>query len=768
MLERRVIAVEGVVQGVGFRPYVHRLAAANALRGFVRNDAGGVLIDVEGDAAGVDEFCRLLPIAPPALATIARMRMEPAAPRSYDGFRIAASDAESRDRVTATVPPDAATCDACLAELCDPTNRRFEHPFITCTECGPRFTIVRDTPFDRERTTMAAFPLCARCRQEYEDPRDRRFHAESIACPECGPTLVAHGAAPGSAHSTGRSALDMAVTRLRAGEIVAIKALGGFHLACDATDEAAVQRLRQRKRRPAKPLAVMVRDARAADVLCELSPDERAALESPARPVVLLMRRADANVASSVAPHARTLGVMLPSTPLHHLLLAALDRPLVMTSGNQGGEPVVTNDADAIAALGNVADLFLSHDREIAVRCDDSVVQVVAGETRPIRRSRGYVPHALTLPFAVPVPVLAVGGHLKNTICVAHGSAAHLSAHVGDLDSAAARAAMRDAIEATLRSAGVRPGAIAHDLHPDYASTRVAEAFASEEGIGQRVPVQHHHAHVAACLAELGLREPVIGVVFDGAGLGTDGAIWGGEFLVVDGARFTRCGHLAYVPLPGGDAAARRPWRSAAAHLARVDAGASTRSAARPLAIGEDEWLLVQQLIARPANTPRTSSVGRLFDAVASLLGLCHVASYEGEAAMCLEAASGRTSARAYPVSLGGGARWMAEPARIIEAVVADLARGRDRAEIAAAFHGAVRDLVVLGCERIREETGLATVVLTGGVFMNARLTEGAHEALVARRFRVLLPRLVPCNDGGLSLGQAYVAACALQEDPCA
>ena len=768
MLERRVIAVEGVVQGVGFRPYVHRLAAANALRGFVRNDAGGVLIDVEGDAAGVDEFCRLLPMAPPALATISLMRMEPAAPRAYDGFRIAASDAASRDRVAATVPPDAATCDACLAELRDPANRRFAHPFITCTECGPRFTIVRDTPFDRERTTMATFPLCARCTREYEDPHDRRFHAESIACPDCGPTLVAYGATPGSAHCTGQSALAMAVTRLRAGGIVAIKALGGFHLACDATNEAAVQQLRQRKRRQAKPFAIMVRDARAADALCELSPAERVALESPARPVVLLARRADARVAAAVAPHARTLGVMLPSTPLHHLLLAALDRPLVMTSGNQGGEPVVTSDADAVAALGNVADLFLSHDREIAARCDDSVVQVILGETRPLRRSRGFVPHALTLPFAAPVPVLAVGGHLKNTICVANGSAAHLSAHVGDLESASARAALRTAIDGTLRSAGVRPGAIAHDLHPDYASTRVAEAFASEEGIGQRVPVQHHHAHVAACLAEHALREPVIGVVFDGAGLGTDGAIWGGEFLVVDGARFTRCGHLAYIPLPGGDAAARRPWRSAAAHMARLDAGASTRSTARPPAIGEDEWLLVQQLIARPATTPRTSSVGRLFDAVASLLELCHVASYEGEAAMCLEAASGRTSARAYPVSLSGGARWTAEPARIIEAVVADLARGRDRAEIAAAFHGAVRDLIVLGCERIREETGLASVVLTGGVFMNARLTESAHEALVARRFRVLMPRLVPCNDGGLSLGQAYVAACALQEDPCA
>ena len=768
MLERRLIAVEGVVQGVGFRPYVHRLAAANALRGFVRNDARGVLIDVEGDAARVDEFCRLLPLAPPALATIARLRMESAAPQAYDDFCIAASEAVARDHITATVPPDVATCDACLAELFDPANRRFGHPFITCTDCGPRFTIIEETPYDRERTTMAAFPLCTSCQREYDDPADRRFHAESIACPDCGPTLAARGASDDEVLFNGEPPIDAAITTLRGGGIVAIKALGGFHLACDATDQAAVERLRQRKRRPAKPFAVMVRDARAAAALCELSSAERAALASPARPVALLMRRPHAEIASSVAHHSRTLGVMLPSTPLHHLLLAALDRPLVMTSGNRGGDPVVTDETSALAALGDIADLFLAHDRRIAARCDDSVVRVIAGDTRPLRRSRGYVPHAIALPFAVPVPVLAVGGHLKNTVCVARGMAAHLSAHVGDLESAPARDALRLAIDGTLRSTRVRPTVIAYDLHPDYASTHVAESFAAEHGITQRVPVQHHHAHVAACLAEFAVQEPVIGVVFDGAGLGTDGAIWGGEFLVVDGARFTRCGHLAYVALPGGDAAARRPWRSAAAHLARVNCDARQTATLRPPGIADDEWLLVHQLITRAEGTPRTSSVGRLFDAVASLLGLCHVASFEGEAAMALEGAATSRVARGYSVTLSGGARWTADPASIIEGVVADLARGRDRSEIASAFHGALRDLVVLGCERIREETGVETVVLSGGVFMNAMLAESALAALGARRFRVLLPRRVPCNDGGLSLGQAYVAACALQEDLCA
>ena len=768
MLQRRLIAVEGIVQGVGFRPYVHRLAAANALCGFVRNEAGGVLIDVEGDDAHVNEFCRLLTLAPPALANIERMRVEPADPQAYGDFQIATSDASARHHVSATVPPDAATCDICLAELFDPANRRFGHAFITCTECGPRFTIVVDTPYDRVRTTIAGFPLCARCQREYHDPADRRFHAESIACPDCGPLLLARGASDNAARLTGPSAMDAAITTLRGGGIVALKALGGFHLACDATDDATVERLRQRKRRPAKPFAVMVRNADVAAALCELSSSERVALTSPARPVVLLMRRPSAGVAESVAPHNTTLGVMLPSTPLHHLLLAALDRPLVMTSGNRGGDPVVTDDATALADLCDIADYFLTHDRRIAARCDDSVVRVIAGETRPLRRSRGYVPRAIPMPFAVPVPVLAVGGHLKNTVCVAYGTAAHLSAHVGDLESAPSRDALRLAIDSTLRSARVRPSVLAHDLHPDYASTRVAESFAAEHGIAQRVPVQHHHAHVAACLAEFAVQEPVIGVVFDGAGLGTDGAIWGGEFLVVDGSRFTRCGHLAYVPLPGGDAAARHPWRSAAAHLAAVHSDATQAATLRPPGIGDDEWLLVQQLITRVAGTPQTSSVGRLFDAVASLLGLCHVASFEGEAAMALEHAAASRMARGYAVTLSGGANWTADPATIIAGVVADIARGRDRSDIASAFHGTLRDLVVLGCERIREETGIETVVLSGGVFMNVLLAEGALAALVARRFRVLMPRLVPCNDGGLSLGQAYVAACALQEELCA
>ena len=462
------------------------------------------------------------------------------------------------------------------------------------------------------------------------------------------------------------------------------------------------------------------------------------------------------------------LGVMLPSAPIHHLLLRAVDRPLVMTSGNRGGDPVVIDDAAAIAELRDIADLLLTNDRSISMRCDDSVVRVVAGEVRPLRRSRGYVPLAIELPFALAAPVLAVGGHLKNTICVAQGRRAHLSAHVGDLESTTARGALRSAIEHTLRLVGVRPAAIAHDLHPDYGSTLFAEQYGREQGLVQRVPVQHHHAHVAACVAEFAVREAVIGVVFDGAGLGSDGAIWGGEFLAVDGARFTRCGHLAYVPLPGGDAAARLPWRSAAAHLSRANLTGQQLAGVRAPSVSQRDWLMVQQLLVRSTHAPLTSSVGRLFDAVASLLGLCQVSRFEGEAAMALEAAAGNRLENAYPVAIGNGALWTADPATIIDGVIRDLAHRRARSEIAGAFHAALRDLVVLGCERIRSDTGLGTVVLSGGVFVNALLAGSAQDTLTARGFRVLLPRQVPCNDGGLSLGQAYVAACALREELCA
>lgn len=760
MVERRLIAIEGVVQGVGFRPYVHRLASANKLRGVVRNGGAGVLIDVEGESDGVDAFCAALTHAPPPLANISCVRVEHAAPLAYDAFRIADSELSASLPAAPFLPPDVATCHACLTELFDPSNRRYGHPFITCTDCGPRFTIVQDTPYDRARTTMAAFAMCSDCRREYHDPTDRRFHAEAIACWSCGPTLRAGLDASGQEAAEGPAALGAAAAALRDGRIVALKALGGFHLACDATNALAVARLRARKPRVAKPLAIMVRDAVAADALCMVSPGERTLLESPAHPVVLVERRSDAGVVDAVAPGQRALGLMLPSTPIHHLLLAALDRPLVMTSGNQGGEPVVIDDRVAFEALGAVADLFLVHDRPITARCDDSVVHVVTGVARPIRRARGYAPRSIALALRTTQPVLALGGHLKNTICVAAERHAMLSPHVGDLDTAESRRAIRDAVTATLRAARVSPSVVAHDLHPEYASTLVADELATELEIRQRIAVQHHHAHVAACVAEHGETGPVIGVAFDGAGLGSDGAIWGGEFMLVNGARFERRGHVAYVPLAGGDAAARRPWRSAFAHLA-----AAGLEMPRPDLVDATEWRALGRLASRAERLPRTSSVGRVFDAIASVLGLCQVSRFEGEAAMAVEAVADRLADRGYIMPIIDGMPWTIDASRVVSAAADDVRHGVPVARIAGAFHRALGDVIVAGCERVRADTGISVVAVGGGVFVNALLLALTTTKLSERHFRVLVPRDAPCNDGGLSLGQAYVAARALEED---
>lgn len=784
VVERRLIAVEGVVQGVGFRPFVHRLALAGDLRGWVRNGADGVLIDVEGESSRVAAFCRALAEDRPPMAVIDRVAIRDATPRAYGDFRIVASMHDGVARGAPRVPPDVATCEDCLSELFDPANRRFRHPFITCTACGPRFTIVRGAPYDRARTAMADFAMCPACAREYEDPADRRFHAETIACPACGPTLRVERPSNPSDSSrehatfehrnavTGEVALACAVEIIEGGGIVAIKALGGYQLACDAGNEAAVLLLRARKRRKGKPFALMVRDHTAALELCAISADERRLLLSTARPVVLLARRVRAPVATAVAPGQRTLGVMLPSTPLHHLLLARLDRPLVMTSGNRSDEPVAIDDATALENLASIADLFLMHDRTITARCDDSVVRHALSDTRMIRRARGYVPRIIPLAGSSASSVLGLGGQLKNTVCFTQGSSAMLSAHIGDLDHLASRQAFREAVAYLTGTAQTPPSALAHDLHPEYVSTHLADAIATELGVERRVPVQHHHAHVASCMAEHGLRGKAIGVVFDGAGLGTDGAIWGGEFLLVEGAHFTRSGHLSYVPLPGGDAAARRPWRSAAAHCAH--AGCDSSVMLQPPGIDGAEWSLVLQLLARGGTSgmeparPRTSSIGRLFDAVSSLLGLCHVAQFEGEAAMALEAAADLRAERRYSMELSDGPAWTADPAAMIRSIVNDRDSGVAVAAIAGAFHVALGELIVRGCERVREESGVSTVVLSGGVFMNALLLEGAAGALAAARFRVYAQRLVPCNDGGLSLGQAHVARCALEEDLCA
>lgn len=705
MLERRRYRARGVVQGVGFRPFVHRLATERGLAGFVLNDGEGVVVEVEGSQ--IDRFADDLVGKAPPLARIDSIIVEAIEPLGETEFRILASVPTAAG---ALIPPDVATCDDCLRELHDPADRRYRYPFVNCTQCGPRFTIVRAVPYDRPLTTMAGFPLCPDCRREYEDPADRRFHAEPTACPACGPRLS--------------MPLEEAVELLRGGGILAVKGLGGYHLACDAASEEAVARLRARKRREEKPFALMGSDPEA---LVELSVREVELLRSPERPIVLARRRVGAPVAESVAPGSPWLGVMLPYTPLHHLLCADFGGALVLTSGNLSDEPIAFEDEEARRRLGDVADAFLAHDRPIHRRCEDSVVRAEF----PVRRSRGYTPSALPLPVPAARPLVAAGAELKSTFCVATGAGAFLSPHLGDLDSAPAYRAFRTDLELYLAMLGVKPEVVAYDLHPEYLSTKWALGLDADA-----VGVQHHHAHAAACLAEHGEEGPALALVFDGTGYGTDGTLWGGELLRCDLAEFERLAHLDPVPLPGGEAAIREPWRVAAVHL---------EHAGRPVPF--ERWPLVRESLK--ANAPLSSGMGRLFDAVAALLGVRDEVTYEGQAAIELEHLAGDTPAAPYPWRFGDGTA-------LVGLIHDDLAAGRPRAELAAAFHETVASAAAEACG---EAGGPATVVLSGGTFQNLRLLASTRRRLEALGFRVLTHRLVPPNDGGVSFGQAAVAA---------
>ena len=740
---RRVRArVEGTVQGVGFRPYVYRLAADLALSGWVRNDARGVVLEVEADPAAVARFlARLAPDAP-ALARVERVASEELAPRGERGFLIVESAGAGEP--SALVAPDAATCDACLAELRDPADRRHRYPFVNCTDCGPRFTIVLGVPYDRALTTMAGFPMCAPCRAEYEDPADRRFHAEPNACPDCGPRAWLEPAAPGDP-------LRAAADALLRGEILAVKGIGGFHLACRADDEAAVARLRARKHREEKPFALMAADLDAARILVELTPAEEALLSGRERPIVLARRRAGAAVAPSVAPSSADLGVMLPYSPLHHLLAGDAGVPLVMTSGNRSDEPIAFDDADARARLGAIADRLLLHDRPIATRTDDSVVRAVSGRGPLLmRRSRGYVPGALALPLEAPWPLLACGAELKSAFCLAKGPRAWVGHHIGDLKDWDTLRSFRDGVAHLERLFAVAPEVVAHDLHPDYLSTRYA---LEREGV-EHVAVQHHHAHLAACLAEAGEEGPAVGAIFDGAGLGPDGTVWGGEILSGDLHGFARAGHLWPVRLPGGDAAAREPWRMAASWL--VAAGEGPAPAIPPAlsgAVAPDRWRAVCALAARggPA-APITTSAGRLFDAVAALCGLGATVTYEGQAASALEAACDPAERGAYPMP-------GLDPREAVVAIGRDLAAGASPAVVAARFHTGLAAATAEACAAAASAAGVDLVVLSGGVFQNRRLLEGTATRLAEAGLRVLVPELLPPNDGGIAFGQAAVAA---------
>jgi hydrogenase maturation protein HypF len=743
------IRLEGTVQGVGLRPFAQGLAARLRLAGFVRNDPEGAELEVEGDPDAVLGFVERLQREAPPLAELRALRSQRIAPRGERGFAILASrrDGESR----ALVAPDAATCPACLAEISDPADRRHRHAFGNCTHCGPRFSIVRDVPYDRSRTTMAGFEMCTDCRREYADPADRRFHAQAVCCPACGPRLAL-------LDRDGRPLAGDPILRtaemLRAGQLVAVKGIGGFHLAAAADDEKAVRELRERKRREERPFALLAPDLGGARRLVELDAAAERLLASAARPIVIAPRRPDAPVADAVAPCSRSLGVMLPYTPLHHLLGAAFGAPLVLTSGNPSDAPMVHRDDDARETLAALCDALLTHDRAIQVRCDDSVLRVWRGGAIPIRRSRGHAPRPLALPWPVRRPILACGGELKNTFCLAKDDRAFLSQHIGDLESWESLAAFEAGIEHFQRLFAIEPVVVAHDLHPDYLSTQYARELDGVELEG----VQHHHAHAAACLAEHGHEGPVIAVCWDGLGYGPDGTLWGGEFLVADLVGFRRAGHFEPVAMPGGTAAIRQPWRMAAAYLdaaGRGEAPADLEVYRR----NAGAWAIAVSLARSGLRSPLTSSVGRLFDAAAALAGVRDRVSYEGQAAAELEQRVDAAESGAYAARIDDAEPFVVRGSDLLAELAEDLRRGASAPRAAARFHNGLVRCLAAACARLRDRTGLACVALSGGVFQNAVLLERAVTALERDGFRVLVHARVPPNDGGLSLGQLAVAA---------
>lgn len=763
-LRRRVrVRVQGTVQGVGFRPYVYRLAGELELAGYVLNDSHGVLAEVEGAALAVAEFLVRLASEAPPLARVEQVRAEELTPAGTAGFQILASP---RGGVPdAPVAPDSATCAACLAELFDPQDRRFRYPFINCTDCGPRFTIVRGVPYDRPYTTMAGFRMCASCQAEYDDPGNRRFHAQPNACARCGPAVTLIG--PDGRPPEGVSLADPvrgAVRALQAGRILAIKGIGGFHLACRADSEEAVGRLRSRKHREEKPFALMVAGLPEAQARVELRAAERELLRDPARPIVLAPRRQDAPVAASVAPGSPELGVMLPYSPLHHLLLDEC-RVLVMTSANVSDEPIAYTDEDARERLGTLADLFLVHNRPIQTRTDDSVARVlsVGGGRRStlLRRSRGFVPASLALPEGLRAPpLLACGAELKSTFCVARGRQAWLSHHVGDLQNLETLNSFVEGIAHFERLFAVTPELVVHDLHPDYLSTKYA---LEREGVAL-LAVQHHHAHFAACLAEHGERGPAVGAIFDGTGLGSDGTIWGGEILHGDLRGFRRVGALAPVRLPGGERAIRQPWRMAAAWL-QAAAGDDPPRPDSLLQVDAGAWHSVTALARSGLASPVSTSMGRLFDAVSALCGLCSVINYEGQAAIELEAACDPLERGSLPFEIrAADGLIVLDPRPTILALAGRLAAGEAVGALASRFHHAVSEATVEACALAAEQTGSELAVLGGGVFANRRLLEAVEAGLRARGLRVLLPERLPPGDGAVALGQAAVAAAQAEE----
>jgi hydrogenase maturation protein HypF len=739
----RDLEVRGVVQGVGFRPFVWRLAARHGISGWVRNRSGVVEIHAEGDARALDAFCAQISTEAPPLARVEEVRSSPAEPLGLTRFEVDESREEpGGDRL---VSPDVATCEACLAELFDPNDRRYRYPFINCTDCGPRFTIIESLPYDRARTSMRTFLLCEECAREYRDPANRRFHAEPVACPACGPRLELRDA---SWERVDGDPVIEAASLLRRGAIVALKGLGGFHLACDATDQEVVVELRRRKARPDKPFAVMVAGVEQAREFFRMSDAEISLLSSPRAPIVLV--RDMGRLAPSIAPGHRRHGAMLPSTPLHHLLLREAGIPLVMTSGNHSDEPICIDNTEAREHLSGVADAFLVHDRGIVARYDDTVTRVWRDAPVVLRRARSFAPSPFELPVRVR-PTLGVGALLHGAFCLASGTRAFLSQHIGDLDTEEAMRAYEEALGRYRKTFGLAPELVAHDRHPDFMSTR----FAEKTGL-PTVAVQHHHAHVASVMAEHRLEGSVIGVAFDGFGLGDDGTVWGGEFLACDWSHAERLGHLRPVRQPGGDAAVRHPWRMALAHA--TDAGCLDEALALMGGRGNETAVVLSQTRTGLAS-PLTSSAGRLFDAVSALAGVCREATHEGQPAMLLEQAAGPIDEPGYPVEIEMvDGRLVVDTRPLIAGVVRDLLAGVRAPRVSSRFHAALAAGIALVCESIRSATGLERVCLAGGVFQNDLLLTETVARLERASFRPFVPRDVPVGDGGIALGQVLVA----------
>ncbi len=761
------IHITGVVQGVGFRPFVYGLAARYGLLGWVCNTSAGVDIEVDGPGDVLAQFVAALSNEAPPLAKIDSVEVADIAGNGFSAFEIRHSIARPDDFMP--ISPDIALCDDCRRELFAPADRRYLYPFINCTNCGPRFTIIKDIPYDRPLTTMADFVMCEDCAREYADPLNRRFHAQPVACSKCGPKVWVVEKETGKQGNKANQRISESTIKevrdlLAQGKVVAIKGLGGFHLACDATNDNAVKTLRERKGRVDKPFALMAANVEVIETFCEVTPEERKLLESNEKPIVLLRRKADSPISAHVAPGQATLGVMLPYTPLHELLFhpsSFISHPLVMTSGNFSEEPIATDNDEAVNRLSALADAFLLHDRDIHTRCDDSVVRVFEGQELPLRRSRGYAPYPVKLPFNVP-PILATGGELKNTFCVARDNYAFLSHHIGDLENFETLKSFEDGVDHFERLFRIRPEVIAYDLHPDYLATRYALDRAEKQGI-RAIGVQHHHAHIAACMAENGLsgERPVIGVAFDGTGYGTDGAIWGGEFLAADYHGFERAAQLDYVPLPGGDAATKNVYRIALSYLQQAgidwtDDLAPVSHALRTTQHADPLSILAHQIQSR-VNSPLTSSMGRLFDAVASICGVRQSVNYEGQAAIEFEAVADASEQGAYEFITSKEYRVSATD--VIRAVVADVRSGVPTPVISARFHNGLALMVRSVCESIRRERGLNEVALSGGVWQNVTLLSKALAQLRDANFKVYVHRLVPPNDGGIALGQAVIAA---------